>query len=239
MDQESVPATEVAAVKDSGLSTRGIWEVILKPTAFFDKLRTQPKVLVPYLVLTVIWLVTFFLLQDLIWDMQKSSPQFQERLQGQELSPQIEQFTKMSIVVAGTIAMLLVPLMGAALALFFGNFVFAGRSNFKTLLSVFLYGEILFAIGSLVIVPLMLAKGSILVSLSAAVLVSDLGPESPLYVALSKIGVFYIWEIIVVGIGLGAAYQFPSNKGYLLSVLSIGTLLVLHVVMSAVGMAMG
>ncbi|MFH1687897.1 MAG: YIP1 family protein [bacterium] len=239
MDQESVSATEVAQEKDSGLSTRGIWEVFLKPTAFFEKLRTQPKVLVPYLALAVVWVVTLFLMQDLIWDFQKNSPQFQEQLQGQALSPQIEQFSKISILVGGTIAMLLVPLIVAAMALFFGNFVFAGRAKFKTLLSVCLYGEILYAIGSLIIAPLMLAKGSILVSLSAAVLAVDLGPQSAIYVALSKISVFHIWEIIVVGIGLAIAYQFPRNKGYLLSVLSIGSLLLLHVILVATGMAAG
>ena len=83
----------------------------------------------------------------------------------------------------------------------------------------------------------MVAKGSMAISLSAAVLVASEGVDSFIYVALSKIDLFNIWEIIVVGIGLAAVYNIPRNKGYVLSVLSVGMLSILHIVFTAIGKA--
>ena len=115
------------------------------------------------------------------------------------------------------------------------NFVFAGKARFKQLLSVMLYGEIIYGLGMIVVLPMVLAKKSILVSLSLGVLAASQGPESILYLALSKIDLFLIWEIIAIGIGLSVIYGIPRNKGYLLSVLSMGMLSIMHVVFSAVG----
>ena len=118
----------------------------------------------------------------------------------------------------------LIPLVAALLALFWGNFVFAGKASFKQLLSVMAYGSIVSALGMLVVLPMALAKGDLAVGLSLGPLAASQGIESLAFVALSKIDVFIIWEIIVVGIGLAAVYGLPRNKGYRLSVLSTGML---------------
>jgi hypothetical protein len=166
--------------------------------------------------------------------MQMESPEFQERMQGQQLTPGILKFMKFSIMGGGLFSMLLVPLIAAGFAMLFGNFVMAGQARFKQILSVTLYASLIWAFGSVVLLPLMLAKGSMLVSMSLAVLVADQGFDSLAYIALSKIGLFYIWEIIVAGIGFAAIYNFPRNKGYWLAVLSVGLLSILHVAFTAV-----
>jgi hypothetical protein len=124
----------------------------------------------------------------------------------------------------------LVPLLTAALALFWGNFVFAGKAKFKQVLSVAVYGELIFALGQLLLLPLVLAKKSVYVSLSLAVLAPEKSFTSILWVALSKIDLFIIWELVVIGVGLSIVYSFPRNKGLGLSVLSVGLL-------SAIGVA--
>jgi hypothetical protein len=126
------------------------------------------------------------------------------------------------------------PLLAAALGVFWGNFVMAGKASFKQLLSTMLYGEIIFSLSALVALPMVLAKDSLRVSLSLAALVPDAPLDSIQYVALSKIDVFIVWEIIVIGIGLSVLYGFSRNKGYLLSVLSMGMLSILHVLSTVV-----
>ena len=97
-----------------------------------------------------------------------------------------------------------------------------------------LYGEIIFGVGMFALLPMILAKKSILVSYSLAVLASGKGPDNLLYLALSKIDLFLIWEIVAIGIGLSVLYKAARNKGFALSVLSMGLISILHVVVTAV-----
>ena len=224
-----------AKAPGKSLSWQGLIEVFYKPAIFFESLKERPKILVPYIVFAVLLFVFFVPTTDIIYDMQVHSPQFQERLQGQPMPPQMQQMMRYQIMFGGPIVILLVPLVAAALAVFWGNFVFAGKARFKQLLSVMLYGEIIYGVGMLLMLPMVLAKKSVLVSLSLGVLAAKRGPDSILYLALSKIDVFVIWEIIAIGIGLSIVYGVARNKGYTLAVLSMGMISILHVVFSAIG----
>lgn len=224
MDSPVTLSPEPGMQKDSSLPWRGVIQVFSNPSKFFSELREQPRILIPYMVLGALLVVLLLFTQDYIWEMQMNSPQMQERLQGQELPPEAETWGKLSIVIGGALVMLILPLLEAAIAMFWGNFVFAGQTTFKRVLSVCLYGNILFAVGSLVHVPLIMAKDSMAVTLSPAILVADKGISSFAYQALSKLSLFHIWEIVVVGIGMAAVYGFSRNKGYWISVLSLGLL---------------
>ena len=75
-----------------------------------------------------------------------------------------------------------------------------------------------------------------MVTFSPAVLVADQGMQSFWYTALSKISIFHIWEVIVVGIGLSIIYGISRNKGYLLSVLSVGMMAIIHVIITGIAL---
>lgn len=230
MDTSITPSMEPGLQKDRSLPWRGVIRVFSGPSKFFSELKDQPRVLVPYIIFGVLFAVFLLLVQDYLWAMQANSPQMQERLQGQELPPEAEVWGKRAIVIGGTLVMLMLPLIEAAVVMFWGTFVFAGQARFKQVLSACLYGNILFAVGMLVHVPLIMAKDSAAVTLSPAVLVADQGYQSFAYQALSKLSLFHIWEIAVVGIGLAAIYGFARNKGYWISVLSLGLLSALSLV---------
>jgi len=235
VEQEDTVRAVQESTPSKGLSFRGLVEVFYKPSTFFDELKNHPKVLIPYIVVAILLFAFFAATIDIVYEMQVNSPQFQAQLQGQPVTPQIERIMKYQILIGGPIVILLTPLVAALLGLFWGNFVFAGKARFKQLLSVMLYGEIINTIGMIVILPMILVKKSILVSLSLGILAAGKGPDSILYLALSKIDVFLIWELIAIGIGLSIIYGVPRNKGYTMSVLSMGMLSILHVVFSAIG----
>ncbi len=130
--------------------------------------------------------------------------------------------------------MLLYPLLAAGVALFWGNVVMAGMAKYRQLLSVMLYGEVIFLVGMLVTLPLIIKKGTVLVTISLAALVPP-DPQSGLYLLLSKFSVWMVWEIIVVGLAFSAIYGFPRNKGMWLSVLTVGLLSMVHAALSALG----
>ncbi|MEW5995657.1 MAG: YIP1 family protein [Candidatus Zixiibacteriota bacterium] len=234
MEQGDAVSAITQAEPSRGLSFRGLVEIFYKPAEFFAALKDNPKVLVPYIAYAILLIIFFVAAVNVIVEMQLSSPQFQERMQGQTVTPQIKQWMTYQTMIGGPLVMLLMPLIAAAFALFWGNVVFSGNARFKQLLSVMLYGELIYGLGMLVLLPIILVKKSLLVGFNLGVLAAGQGPDSVLYLALSKIDLFVIWEIIVIGIGLSILYNFTRNKGYLLSVLSMGMLSILHVVFTAI-----
>ena len=217
------------AKKESNLGLKGIVEVFYQPANLFERIKNDPKILVPWLVYFALIFSFIYLVSDLIVEMQMEV--MKEKAADQRLGtaniPTAAQI-KWSTIIIGPLAFMLAPLTAAALALFFGNVVMEGRAKFKQLLSVMIYGEIINALGGIILAPLMLAKGSMKVSISLAAILQDSQVQDPLYIALSKFGAFYIWEIIVIGIGLSIIYGFSRNKGYTLAVLSMGLISITH-----------
>jgi len=234
VEQNITEATILNEEKIKGLSFKGIFQVFTAPTAFFEKLKNNPKVLIPYIVVILFTFIFMYTTADYIVKMQVESEQFQKQLQGQPVTPQIMKMIKINVMVMGTLVFALYPLVAAALALFVGNFIMGSKAGFKQILSVVLYGAVVYTVGMLILIPLIIAKGSIMVSLSLGVLAASQGPESILYTTLSKIGLFNIWEIIVAGIGFSVIYGMTRNKGYLLAVCSIGLLSVIQIIITAI-----
>lgn len=236
MTETNVVQPTAPVSSDAGLSFRGLIEVFYKPTEFFKKLVVNPKILVPYVVFGVLMFLALYLTRELVWQMVSASPKFQERIQNAQISPELlKTIVIWQFIGAGTLAMLLSPLLAALLALFWGNFVFAGKANFRHLLSVMLYGEVIYAVGAIVNLALMLPRGNLMANLSLGVLAASQGADSVLYVLLSKFSVFLIWEIVAIGLGLTVLYNVKPSHGYRLAILSMGLLSILHVVVTAVG----
>jgi len=236
-ENEQVNPVESVTIpeKSGGLSFAGLIQVFTAPGQFFEKLKDNPKILVPYIVVGAMTLTFLFMAGDIIVKMQLDQMAKNPNLSATQM-PSAGVMKGMTIA-GGMFAILLVPILAAGLALFFGNFVLAGKVKFKQVLSVMLYGEVVFMLGGLITLPLILAKDSLQVSFSLAMFAIDQPIDSVMYVALSKIALFQIWEIIVIGIGLSKLYNVPSNKGYLLSVLSMGLLPVIQVLTTIVSKA--
>jgi len=228
MEENQVAATTKGS--DSGLSVSGLWQVFTGPVAFFERLKKKPKVIVPWIALVIVAFIV-------VWFTWEYGARLQiEMMEGYvergfvppSQVPTLESLRVQSIV-GGLVFCILPSLLAALLAKLFGGFIMGGKASFKQVFSVMIYGEFLFWVGQLVKVPLIIAKDSLNVTFSLAVLVSGRGPTDPLWVALDKIGVFYIWEWAVIGIGLAAIYGFTRNKGYVLAVLSMGLLSLFHI----------
>ncbi|MEA2031207.1 MAG: YIP1 family protein [candidate division Zixibacteria bacterium] len=236
MDQVDVDKTDLTDER-SGLSFRGLIEIFYRPSEFFEELKNHPKVLVPYIALAVLLTGFFYLAVDFIIAMQMDMKQVQIVFEGGQFSAeQMKMMMYYQTIIGGVLTMLLTPLLIAALGLFWGNFVFGLKVSFKKVLSVVLFGEFLYTVGLMAHLPIMFAKDTFQVSFSPAVLVSNLGVQSFWYILLDKFSIFQIWEIVVVGIGLSIFYKIPRNKGYLISVLSVGGVAALHVLATGIGM---
>ena len=237
METNDISQTVEPVKNNSGLSFRGLTEIFYQPSIFFKDLKDNPKILVPYIALTIVMSLFFYLAVDYIVMEQMKMPQIQDSIESSGMSEAtMRTFMYWQTLIGGVLSMLILPLISSGLALFFGNFVFGGITTYKKILSVTLYGGILYGVGSLLHVPLIMIKKSVMVTFSPAVLVADQGMQSFWYTALSKISVFHIWEVIVVGIGLSIIYGISRNKGYLLSVLSVGMMAIIHVIITGIAL---
>lgn len=231
LSTEPAPVATAAKV-DPSLSWRAIIQVFYQPSKVFTELKENPRILVPYVLLALLMFGFVLLTSDLIMKMQMENPELKERLGDQELTPQMIQAMKIWIIFAGTATVLLAPLVYSLIIQFWGNFVFAGKAKFGQILSVVLYGEILFFIGQWILMPLILAKQTLFVGFHLGVFMPDKDPTNMAYLAMAKVGLFNIWEIIAVGIGIAIVYTFSRNKGILMAVLSIGLLSLLQVLIA-------
>ena len=232
MDESvQMPVTESPA-PEKGLAFKGLWQVFYEPTAFFTKIKDNPKVLWPWL-LGVIFIAIFLVgAADILARIQLEAA----RAQGHNIPDNIPMAAiKIPIIVAGALAFALIPLIYAGIAMFWGNVVFGGQATYKQLLCVSAYALLIYCFGSLLHLPMVLAKDSMAVTYSPAILVANQGIESVAYVALSKFGIFNIWEYFAFSIGTGVMYGFKNKNGYIIGLLTLGLISALHVLTTWIG----
>lgn len=242
-EQINVTESVTSPVGSGNLSFAGLIQVFTSPGQFFEKLKNSPKILMPYLVIVVVSMLGIYLASSLMtrerFEEMMLKPKMAEVLKQQRVASGLteEQFIKsqetpgaVSILVARVLA----PLIIGALLLFVGNFLMGGAASFKQVLSLVLYTEVLFAIGFLFVSILIVMKGSAAVSFSPAILIIEDGMTSTLFVALSQLSLFHIWQVVVLGIGSSQIFGISSNKGYVVSVLSVGTIVLLNIAMAGV-----
>ena len=235
MDQNENQQPVAAPVKvESGFSFKGLVRVITSPTSFFEQLKDNPRVLVPILAMIAVGLISLFALKDIIMELQVDAM----RDRGLPES-QIQALTSGPLALIGPLlgmlGIALIPFITAGLAKLFGGFVMGGKADYWKVVAVMAYSEFVFFASSLISLPIQVYKETITEPFSLGVLQPNADMQSVMAVLLSKLSVFYVWEVVVAGIGLSILFNFSRNKGYLLAVLSLGLLSALHVGSAALG----
>ncbi len=237
MDEStSMPVNDTPApVTEKGLAFKGLWRVFYEPTAFFAKMKDNPKILWAWIMSTLLIVAFMYGASDIIAQIQLDTA----RAQGQNIPDNIPMaYIKIPIIIFSALAFGILPLIYAGIAMFWGNFVFGGLVRYKQLLCVSVYALLIYSFGSLLHLPLVLAKQSMTVTFSPGVLVADQGMQSLAFVALSKFGVFNIWEYFAFSIGVGVMYGFKNKNGYIIGLLTLGLISALHVLSTWIGAGM-
>jgi hypothetical protein len=179
MDNPVAMGTAPAGAASVGESFRGLIDVFFHPSELFQRVKERPSVLVPFIVYLLVMAAFLFAVVDIIVEEQINSPEFREQTakmaeQGQQMSVETaRKIIKGSTFGFGLPAMALIPIIAAALALFWGNFVWAGKASFRQLMSVMCYAGMIHSLSAIAVLPLVLAKGSMLVTYSLGSLVPD------------------------------------------------------------------
>lgn len=195
--------------------------VFLSPAGVFENIRMYPDWIFPLLVMIVISIVIAFSTHDLQYKLQTEAILNNELIPEETKDKVLEDLENKSpmrrnieTILGSTIAIGAAYVISAAALLVFGNFILGGVATFKQVFSMFSWGSMIGIVESLVKLPLMLSKGSLMVYTSLALLMDDAESKSIMFQILNLFDVFSIWKIIVLSIGFSVIYRFSKGKSY-------------------------
>jgi hypothetical protein len=231
-----------STVPDQGLFARVIG-VITSPGETMKAVVANPRPAgVLFLVCLVIALTTvsMAMTQRGRQAMLEAQVQQTERFTGQPVNDEqyqrMEQFSHYQGIVAGVSIFIVLPVMSLLFAAVYWavfNTIMGGTASFKQVLGIVTHSQVIGALGALAGAPIQYAKGVFTNTgpFNLGALVPMLEPDSVVVLALSSIGIFTVWSLMVNGIGLGVLYK---KKSFGISL----TLVLLYVVIAAgVGIA--
>ena len=222
----------------------------LSRRAFLPPIRTVDW-LVPLLILLAFQVVSGVLLHDLYMDkaleqQQEVRAQIQDNpnMSAEQKEATLERMERMgggAGVWASTLAgpvfgVLLLNLLLSVLLLLVVNFILGGESRFRALWFVASLSWAPAIIGTILRVPLSLARSTIDVAFGPAAFVQNDG--GALYRALQVFDVFDVWRLAVVIVGLQVVSRLSSSKatGGALAIWILGWLVAIGFTMLARGM---
>lgn len=105
--------------------------------------------------------------------------------------------------------------------------ILGGRATFRQYVSVVAHASLIGALGTLASLPIMIQKESMQAGITLGALVGGMDHDSFVYQFLNGFNVFYVWQFVVMGIGV-AALNRKIGAGT-----AVGVLLGLYAVIAA------
>ncbi len=193
--------------------------VFIAPGEMFKDVKRRAGWLLPLIVLALGTMALSYVMQPVITKFQReqATSQMEKRGMSQEqidgILEQQQVFTKpyFLVPVAG-VTTILMTLIGAAIWLFVVSFILGGKAGFGQVLSVNTYRSFIPLLGTVIKLPIILTKETILVHFSLATFMSDAASQTFLYKFLMNIELFNIWSIAVLCIGLAVLAETSVKK---------------------------
>ena len=200
---------------------KNILGVFASPGETFGRLKEKPTWLIPLVIV-----VGFGVLSSAALYRKVIVPTQIERIASNPDIPE-EQMVKIKKTMGGTRGMVMalvgpavaVPIVSCILAglLLALSSILGGDATFKKTFSLICHCSLIGVLASIIKVPIMFAKGSMSVHTSLALIVPNMATTSKVFQLLSKVDVFTIWQVYLVGLGLSVMSGIATKK----SVISI------------------
>jgi hypothetical protein len=204
----------------SGVATR-ILNVFFNPQTTFLAVKEAPKWIIPAVIFVVVMGVFGYLQTSDPGLVQASNElvmqKLEERNMPQEqmdaalaMTEKMRAFTPIQTAIMPLIALVFI---GSGIWLFVANTLLGSRTTYGQLLGVTSYTSLITALGTLVKLPIMLAKSDLMVHFSLATFMADSAKSTFLYKFLmSATDLFAIWTMAVLSIGLATVAGVKVNK---------------------------
>jgi hypothetical protein len=210
--------TEEATKSNEMSVTNKIVGIFTSPREAFVSINQNPSWLIPF----IIGLVFFFIFQYATIDIQMSDQI--AKIEARDLPAeqvdaarsQMQGPIKYLGFVFGPIAIIIIWAIYAGCFLLLGNWMIGGDTNFKKMFSIVSWSSLVGIISLILITYLAVSKGTmhgIAMDLSLLLPTPAIGAEPGLlYLILSKMDFFVIWQVILWIIGLSVTYNTTTKK---------------------------
>ncbi len=210
--------------------------IFANPGKTFQSLDSKPTWLAPLLIIILLSIIstqfTFPLIMQTQLESFRSNPDISpEQLETIERQFTDEQMLQKSLMIGGqAIGIPVVFLILSGIFYLLGTVLLGGDSTFKKVFSVFIWSSLISTLGMIIKLPLVIAKSSVKISLSPALILSPDHIGGKLHTLLSSFDFFTIWFLAVFATGFGIIYKFSKQKAFV----SIGVLWAVWIIISVV-----
>ena len=229
--------TTVEAVSNG--EARPLWQLLFgivdRPTATFVAVLARRKWWMWAIPLLVILLcMAVMIVARAPYDVELARQQMQRQLDSMPADQAqavraggMETFTSLPFILAtglgvGAVA-LIIGVVAQAAVLYFGSLVAGGEVNFGQVFTMSVWTRLPSAVNSLTLAGFTLIAGRTVryAGLSALVAVGDLMKDgrNPMVALLGQIDLFWLWHLLLVGLGLSVVARFSRLKALVLTLI--------------------
>jgi hypothetical protein len=224
-DQVLMPEDAGVPTDEMSFGSRFI-NVFVNPMNTFKSLYKRPTWLAPMLIVLAVITISVQITYPIQLDAQLKAMRNNPNMTTEQLNMQIQWVANHPVlhrIITAVAALFFVTVIYyfilSLIFYFVGSIILGGDCSYKKVLSIWSWISLIGIVETIVIVPLTLAKGSI-IKLSPALLLSGDAIDTTLYTILSQLNFFTIWQLAVFAFGFATIYRFSVSKGYI----AIGTL---------------
>lgn len=194
-----------------------ILNIFFEPRKIFENLKIKPRWLVPFIIISIIGITSFYYTYPFIMKGQIARIEANERIPDAQKEIIIERMSETEhppIWQLGItpIFTFLYFLIVAAVLFFVGNVLLGGDSSFGRILSIFVYSSLVAIPQAIIKIPLVFMRETAEIQTSLALLLSPDIRETFLYRFFAQIDIFTIWTLILVSLGMAVMYNFTLRK---------------------------
>lgn len=230
---------QLSAVAQEKPAMDGFSKVIntyFEPRKVFESLKIKPTWLVPFIIVALLGMASFWftfplIMKDVVTNIQENERFTEEQKEmiieriGSAEHPPVYQ---LAFAPAGVIVIFFLI---SGVLFFVFNVLLGGGSSFKRVLAVFSYSSLIAIPKAIIHLPLAFAKQTADIQTSLAIFLSPEAKGSFLHSVLKGFDIFTLWQVILVSLGLAVMYNFTTKK-------SFTTVLILWVLLIVVGSAL-
>jgi hypothetical protein len=194
--------------------------IFVNPRKAFESIDRKPTWLWPLVIIIILIAATTQIMFPVVMQAQLDKLRSNANIPAEQMQVIEQQFAqggstqRIITIVSQVIVMPLIYLLLAGIFYFIGSVLLGGDATYKKVLSVLAWSGCISIAATIVMMPLIMIKKSLTVSLSLALLLPIDSSETTLYRILSKIDFFTIWYMIVFALGFSIIYKFSRAKAF-------------------------
>ena len=201
--------------------------IFTNPGKTLATLRNNPTWILPLLLIMAMTVAFTVATRDLMIEYRKEMILNSEKIPEEQKDLALERLENITpkayyiqSIGGGLVGLVLVYLLASGIFILVGNFILGGKATFKQIFSLYVWGNMVALVELPVKAIMALAKGSVQVYTSLAVLMDPSQSKTVLFQLLNAVDIFAIWRIVLWAMGFVFIYRFSPKKSYI-AVISI------------------